>query len=492
MLEFETSTGNSYAWIEDIGIFIPTNPALNAILKGDSNQNQAPGNDIYKKLKGNFDEKELKYYYDWVKKFDGVRAVLKERFERAANQHFTKDDLKNFLFREGFTQLILDVTEDCNFRCNYCIFSGNYVYYRSHSKKYMNIDIAKKAIDYYFSLIKEGKRYNPLRRPTVSFYGGEPLLNFKLIKECMEYIEDTYKDHKVRYSFTTNGSLLDTEKAEWFMKYDCHILISICGPKEEHDRLRVYYNGKGSFEDVMKNIKPIFENHRTKLGSIIVYDLKTDLFILDEFFKRHDVPPAILASPVAELEGGKYFEQFSETDRLMFRKQVQWAQKCYVNNFNSREKAERLSFFDLVFDEVTATIYAPGSFTLNSPVMPYSSACIPGKKLFVDIDGTFHICERVNRSFPIGNVADGLDFEKIRSTICEYNLHLDKCKTCEVKKMCTKCYANLSAGKKFMCTSKSCRTMESEEIRSLANAFTIAEINPKIIEKGLRGDRNVF
>lgn len=490
MLEFETSTGNTYAWIDDIGIYIPTNPILSAILKETSNQNQALKTDIIQKLKGTFDEKEIEYYYGWTRKYEGIKEMLKGKLECTINQNHNESILRKAILKNGITQLILDVTEDCNFRCGYCTFSGNYVHYRNHSKKYMKFDIAKKAIDYYFSLIAEGKRYNPLRQPVVSFYGGEPLLNFKLIKKCIEYIEGTYASHKARYNFTTNGSLLDKEKTDWLMKRDCHILITICGPKEEHDRLRVYKDGKGTFEDIMENIRPLMKEYHNKLGSIAIFDLKTDLFKLDEFFNRQDIPKLILSSSVAKVEGCKYFEQFSETDELIFNKQSLWARKCYMNNLKNRETSTRSSFFDVTFgDSFAAIITDPASLTLNDPITQYSGACLPGKKLLVDVDGDFHICERLNRNFSIGNVEKGLDFGKIGKILEDYIQCLNKCPACSMKRMCERCYVNLSAGKEFMYTSHSCQNQELHKTRLLANAFTLAETNPKIIEKSLGVNR---
>jgi len=334
-----------------------------------------------------------------------------------------------------------------------------------------------------------GKRYNPLRQPNITFYGGEPLLNFKLIKECIEYIGTTYASPNINYNFTTNGSLLDKEKAEWLVKHNCHILVSICGPKEEHDRLRVYGNGGGTFEDIMKNVRPIMANYSSNVGSIVIYDFKTDLFKLEEFFNRPDVPAVVFASPVTELEGCTYFEQFSETDILLYNEQMQQAQKYYVTNFNHHEKNTRASLFDIIFGGgFISTVITPESLVLKDPLIPYSGSCIPGKKLFVDVDGNFHICERVNRNFSIGNVAEGLNFEKIGKLIYRFNQHLDKCSTCNMTKMCRRCFVNLFEGKDITYTSKSCLNEELNNIKWLANVFTFVEMNPKIVENKFGGE----
>jgi sulfatase maturation enzyme AslB (radical SAM superfamily) len=106
-------------------------------------------------------------------------AFLKE--SRPALPEYSNDMIKEFILRNGLYQLLLDVTDACNLRCNYCVFSGAYDGFRSHGHTKMSREIAINAVDMYFDHIQEGALFNPSREPTIGFYGGEPLLNLPLI-----------------------------------------------------------------------------------------------------------------------------------------------------------------------------------------------------------------------------------------------------------------------------------------------------------------------
>ena len=100
-------------------------------------------------------------------------------------------------------QLILQVTQQCNLRCSYCTYSGIYEGNRTHSSNWMSFETAKKAIDFFFD-----HNIDSAKVP-VGFYGGEPLLAFDLIVQCIEYIEDKIEGREIQFGLTTNGTLLE-------------------------------------------------------------------------------------------------------------------------------------------------------------------------------------------------------------------------------------------------------------------------------------------
>ena len=101
--------------------------------------------------------------------------------------------------------LTLQVTQNCNLRCDYCVYSGKYNM-RTHSDKTMNLEMAQAGIDYLF---EHSKKINTLR---IGFYGGEPLLEFDLIKCCVEYIEQKSSDKNINFYITTNATLLTPDR----------------------------------------------------------------------------------------------------------------------------------------------------------------------------------------------------------------------------------------------------------------------------------------
>lgn len=108
-------------------------------------------------------------------------------------------------------QMILQVTQQCNLRCEYCIYSGNYET-RSHSDSRMSLEVALKAIQFAIDHSSESKKI------CFSFYGGEPLLEFELIKKCVEYVKTHIQGREYVFSMTTNGTLLTPPVVEFLVE----------------------------------------------------------------------------------------------------------------------------------------------------------------------------------------------------------------------------------------------------------------------------------
>ncbi len=144
--------------------------------------------------------------------------------------------------------ITLQVTQNCNLHCSYCAYSGNYEN-RSHKALNMDIETAKKGIDYLIEHSPDNEIVD------IGFYGGEPLLTFNLIKECVAYAEKKAEGKNMMFNLTTNGTLIKPEMIDFFEKHNVSITISIDGPREIHDLNRKFaHSGTGSFDIMMKNL----------------------------------------------------------------------------------------------------------------------------------------------------------------------------------------------------------------------------------------------
>ena len=124
---------------------------------------------------------------------------------------FTESDVRNALFGAGMPmQLILNLTEDCNFRCEYCCFSEVYQFSRNRTNARMSRQVAIKALDYFFDLVRPIGRQIPGKDVAVTFYGGEPLLEAPLLMELIDYAQ-CHCPLSLTFSVTTNESLLTNE-----------------------------------------------------------------------------------------------------------------------------------------------------------------------------------------------------------------------------------------------------------------------------------------
>ena len=485
MLEFKSFAGNNYAWDDEVGLFIPFPPTIKAVLRELSDTNPPLKGEVIEKLSGAFKEEDIAFYYDWIQKWKRTMLQGGALPEDNSDVDLSVSNIKTHLLRHGLKQLTLSVTEDCNFKCKYCIYHGNYEYSnRANSRNYMNFAIAKKAIDYYFSLLEEGRRYNPIRKPNISFYGGEPLLNFDLIKKCVEYMDNAYNTFEKHYNLTTNGSILDDDKADWLIKNGFSIMVSLDGPEDEHDRNRVYRNGKGTFKDVMKNITKLNSRMNRKVTSISIFDCKCDLFKREEFFSRPEIPPLNFLNQVSDVPGCNYYDQFSEDDFLAFAEQMKKAKVHYLEDIhNQRQKGRKTSVLNHLFGLGSLrAVHEISPILPPSPLMPFTGACIPGMKLFVDVKGNYHVCERVNETNPLGNVDEGLDFMKIREFVLDYLRHMDGCSSCKFRRSCSKCYSYFMNGTGFLYSSEVCKGIETPMLDDFSMAFTIGEMDSSYVD----------
>jgi uncharacterized protein len=153
--------------------------------------------------------------------------------------------------------LCLHVAHDCNLRCVYCFgdtgaFDGD--------RSLMSFETGKKAID--FLIAHSGAR----RNLEVDFFGGEPLMNFDVVKQIVNYGDAAAEqiDKNIRWTMTTNALLLDEEKADYLNQTMDNIVLSIDGRPKIHDLMRPSANGRGTYDTVIKNIKHLRDIRKGK------------------------------------------------------------------------------------------------------------------------------------------------------------------------------------------------------------------------------------
>lgn len=435
------------------------------------------------KLSKTYSKSDIKITLNWFKKIEQLKKKLpKTKF--ITNQNVTEKMVKDFLFSVGLRQLILSVTEDCNFRCSYCIYSSNYPDSREHNENYMKFGVAKKAIKNYLNLIKEGEAFNPPRKPNIGFYGGEPLLNFDLIKKCVKYSSSIYND--CVFSMTTNGSLLNEDVADYLIENKFKIIISLDGPKPEHDRCRVDKNDNGTFDKVMKNIDYIYNKKKYKdIHAMPVFDFKTNFKKVNEFFKKVNVP---LISQVSQVDfelNNTYYSQFTEEDYKKYIYEKNSLEKEYFqcqSSKNSLSKKTKPEYFDFLFNFAENNIFGEAMLFSKSNIIPYTGACVPGEKILVNIRGEYHICEKVLETLPIGNINEGLNFKKIVSLINDYLSNMEKCEECSILGVCKKCFKDFITKDKLLSPNDVCNYEEKEYMQGLKDSFSYAEQNPHLIK----------
>lgn len=357
---------------------------------------------------------------------------------------FVEDILNN-----NIQKLCLQITQNCNFRCKYCVYSGDYET-RGHQNKVMSWDIAKKSIDFLIEHCRSAHGLN------IGFYGGEPLMNFELIKKCMIYAETHIEGKEIGYSMTTNGSLLTDEIVEELLKRNFKLTISIDGPKDIQDANRIMANGKGSFDTVYNNITDLCKRYprlKENLSYSMVFDPRNGFEKIEEFvFKEKDMfnDAPILGSIINENfkkeEEGRitWSENFTEEWEYCKFKYMLFLTGKLSDKYNS--KIMRDIFLELIKRmKKTRENYKK----LGKEDHP-TGQCVPGEiRLFVNADGIFFPCEKVSETskiMQIGDLENGFDFCKVRKLLNIGKLTEEECRNCYAFRHCNVCIASSDPG----------------------------------------------
>ena len=193
--------------------------------------------------------------------------------------------------------LCLHICHDCNLRCRYC-FADEGAYHAA--REMMSRETAKAAID--FLLKNSGKR----KVLEVDFFGGEPLMNFGVIKETVYYAKEEAAKlgKKFLFTTTTNALLLDDETIEFLNAEMENVVLSVDGRKEVHDAVRKTVNGKGSFDAVIEKIRKFVrsrgDKHYYVRGTFTAKNLdfsKDVLFLADQGFDSISMEPVVTDIP---------------------------------------------------------------------------------------------------------------------------------------------------------------------------------------------------
>ena len=332
---------------------------------------------------------------------------------------FTKDTYENYImdFKKRPTvvkALCLHIAHDCNLACQYCFAEeGEY-----HGRRaLMSFEVGKKALD--FLIANSGNR----RNLEVDFFGGEPLMNWQVVKDLVAYGREQEKlhDKKFRFTLTTNGVLLNDEVMEFCNREMGNVVLSIDGRKEVHDKMRPFRKGAGSYDLIVPKFQQFAESrHQDKYyvrGTFTHYNLDFSedvLHLADLGFKQISVVP-VGAEPkepyaIREEDLPKLFEEYD---------------KLAVEMIRRHKSGEDFNFFHFMIDLeggpcVAKRLSGCGSGTEYLAVTPW---------------GDFYPCHQFvgNEKFLLGNVDEGILNTDIR----------DEFKCCNVyaKEKCRKCFA---------------------------------------------------
>lgn len=380
---------------------------------------------------------------------DGPQFLVKlPRFDFAAGDACRK------LLGDGMTQLTLSVTECCDLRCRYCIYGGDGSVMRTHSALHMSWETGRDAVRYFL------EHRNREKVPTISFYGGEPLLNPDLIMDLITFSKQCVAEgEKIHFSIATNGVALGAPKARkllpFLMEHGVHFQISLDGDAFTHDmhrRTAVNLPTHASVVAAIHGILEIDRDYYKHLSFAATVAPPADVERVCKYFADFPIyrdlglaeQPAVSIS-VATLAG----TSMSATDEAIrwqesHHDKLESLRHEYVDACIHGRRDEVGPAVCGIFDVDMIMLYGrPRSNIANG--FRFGGCCIPGvKKLFVTASGAYQACERVHGRCTIGDVQRGVQFEAVDEMHDLYTSQFgDRCQSCWAVRLCRLCYTSL-------------------------------------------------
>ncbi|MEQ8188953.1 MAG: radical SAM protein [Candidatus Eremiobacterota bacterium] len=340
----------------------------------------------------------------------------------------------------GFTKLTLGITHSCNLRCSYCIYSGTFQDERTHESKHMSREMADKIIDTFFIKTEE-----PEKQPqVVIFYGGEPFMNFPVLKHVTERVKRL--NEKTGFSVTTNGMMLKkADILDFIVKNNFLMNISFDGPVQ--DRVRIDEKGNGTFNaliSILESIKEKYpEYYEKNIGFNVTVTPATDLPETVAFFH---------SNPLFKNKNLNVIRHYDPDNAFCRKYDLMENQELLKGDFEKLRKEypeiykENPSFHNGCY--LSSMVQVNQRAMGNRGFLPLNSCCYPGlNTVFVDINGNCFACERTEHA-PVGHIdkkpVDDEIVEKYVKTY--YDIASKHCPQCWASHLCSKCYSHVKRG----------------------------------------------
>ena len=311
---------------------------------------------------------------------------------------------------------VLHITDECNFRCKYC--------YENKCNKKLSFENIKSLIN----IIAQNKEKNP----TLTFYGGEPLLEKEIIYKTVEYVREIEKKEDVKFNFkiNTNGYLIDDDFLEFAERNDFYFCYSIDGNKEAHDANRVTAGGIGTFDIVKENAKKVLDA-KVKIVAMMVVN-RNNIEYLGESVRY-------LFSLGFEnvLFALDYSDKWIDSDLEIIKREYLKLSELYYEKTMNED-----SFYMFPFENKIDAYISEKKRCLMECNLGY-------KSVNISTDGKVYPCMQLvdNSNYVIGDCVNGIDVEKRANLkkVEEYEV----CKECLIKDRCKHtcaCVNKLSTG----------------------------------------------
>ncbi len=381
-------------------------------------------------------------------------------------------ELRDAIARQ-IAHITLELTEACNARCHYCPYVRSPQ--RCDAPRRMNWATLTNALALLMS------RSSDVAECSVSFWGGEPLLELPLMRRAVEHVAREYPNRAVRYQFTTNGTLFSDSAVRFLIDHDVTVVVSMDGPAVVHDRHRVLSSGKGMFDRIVAGLQTILREdsdyYRKRVRFHCVLTPGVDISAVAEFFGRNELcrGHSVTFQPVGSTRWfadsyGTFAKEDQQRLRSAMREEVVAIQ---------HEPSNPLAVAGVRSLLPIATRPRTQLGTVISP----NGCCVPLlRKMHVAAGGDTYLCERMDHDNRVGNVNHGgISVDAVVDLVREYCDHgLEDCRSCWAMRLCRTCYRDFMSENKWSAASRAetCDESRSRIMEALEDYAAVLESNP--------------
>ena len=321
--------------------------------------------------------------------------------------------------------LCLHIAHTCNLNCEYC-FAGQGKYHGEDAL--MSFEVGKQALD--FLVKNSGTRKNL----EVDFFGGEPLVNFEVVKQLVKYARSIEKENNkhFRFTLTTNGVLLNDDVIEFLNEEMDNVVLSLDGRKEINDAKRKNINGDGSYDIIVPKFKKFVEKRGNKEYYMRGTFTRNNLDFTNDIFHMADLGFTELSmEPVVSSEETDYSLREEDLDKIYEQYEI-----LAKEMIKRKKQGNPFTFYHYMID-----------LSGGPCIYKRITGCGSGTEyLAVTPNGDFYPCHQFvgDKKFLMGNVKDGIANKELRDEFKLCNVYSRKeCKDCWAKLYCSGgCSAN--------------------------------------------------
>lgn len=415
LLTFTTKNGNAYFYDDKMHFFLLIHPELKKVLSADNKEG----------LNSYYLEK-----YRYLKKFGFLEEKHIGNFNTEINES---------VVREGIIQsqqIVFETTDFCNMKCEYCSLGDLYTFSK-RKKKSIDTKKSLKFLRYIFDL---KPRNTPL---SISFFGGEPLLNFEFIKKIIEEVRllNADKNFKLTFNMTTNAYFVN-EYIDFLSDNEIYLLISLDGDEYAHSYRRLK-NNSPSFDQVIRNVDmirdkyPVYFENYISFNSVL-HDRNSVKDIYEFIYNRYHKVPMI--SPLNRtyvnpdrknfLNTAYHSKSESENEYLESNSNLKYLTHDKLDSYIEAYKLLKNYSINSYYSNVLSFLYDQIKIVPTGTCPPFR------RKIFLNTQNQLLPCEKVSYNYYLGNIDDNGNINiNIHEITERYNSYYKA-----IKRHCDQCY----------------------------------------------------